>query len=299
MANNAGIYQTIGWKEVMERAGYKIADVPGMNAFEKTIVSVFGKRKIVFARGSPDEKAMLEFVKKSKEYFYGTITPKITGFDDALFKKLGFRRVDDFTIMIDLRNSGEVIWNKLEKKSVRWGVKTGEKNELVFSEAEKEDLQEIYNFYSDTIIRGGHTPESFEFFEAVNDILVPAGLAKIFNVTKDGKIVACSILLLDDDHAILHVTGATDEGYKLQAMPFLYWKMIEFSKSLGKKYFDAGGYDAEAREGEKTWNINKFKLNFGGEIMAQPVYATSWKYVFIRSLMKKFRFIKRLYKKVK
>lgn len=293
------IYQTEEWKKVMISAGYAVVELKEMNAFESTIFTPFGKKKIIFARGSPSKEALLEFIQESKRYFYGTITPKITNYEDSFFKELGFKRRDYYTPMIDLTKTKEEIWGQLEKKSVRWGVKTAEKNNLKFLEIKPGELEEVYKLYSDTVKKGGINPEPLEFIKAVQNDLVPAGLAKIFVVKKDGQILVCAVLLIDDDHNMINITGANEEGYRLQAMPFLYWNLILFSKEIKKHYIDLGGYDKEAKKGEKSYNINKFKENFGGEIWAQPVYATNSKYVVFRNLIKRFRFIKSLYKKAK
>ena len=78
-------------------------------------------------------------------------------------------------------------------------------------------------------------------------------------------------------------------------MPFLYWNMIRYSKSLGLDYLDLGGYDKESKKGEKTYNINKFKERFGGEVKEQPIYATNWKYPFLRGVYKKIKFARSLF----
>ena len=268
-------------------------------AFESRILTPLGKKEIIFARGSLSRDKLSEFKAKANEYFYGTITPKITDYNDKLFLELGFKRYDDHTIMINLSKSEEELWLQLEKKSVRWGVKTAEKNNLVFEEASKEDLKKIHELYSSTGEKGGLKTEPLEFLESVFAILVPANLARIFIVKNQEQIVAGALLLIDSDHTMLHLTGSNEEGYKLQAMPFLYWNLVKFSKSLGKKYFDIGGFDTEAKEGEKTFQINRFKENFGGQLWEQPIYATNSKYTLARSLIKKFRFIKKMYEKVK
>jgi len=293
------IYQTLEWKEAMEASGYKAVDVEGMVVFENNIVSLIGQRKIIFARGTLSNAVLNKFKTKAKEYWYGTITPKITDYDDRIFKKLGFKRFDDHTIMVDLKKDKEELWKDLEKKSIRWGVKTAEKNGLVFEEAQEEDIKDFYKLYKDTADKGGFKAESQEFFEKINKLMVSKGMVKIFVIKKGNEILAGCIMLVDTDHTMLHLTGANDEGYKLQAMPFLYWKVILSSKELGKEFIDLGGFDKEAKSGDKTYNINKFKQRFGGEIVAQPIYATNWRYVFIRKQMHWLRSLKKIYHKEK
>ena len=77
-------------------------------------------------------------------------------------------------------------------------------------------------------------------------------------------------------------------------MPYLYWEMIKYSKKIGKRYFDIGGFNVEAKKGEKTYQINKFKERFNGKLWAQPIYVTNSKYVIARRIVKRFKFVKRI-----
>jgi len=292
------LFQSKEWKEVLKKAGHHPVEIDGMVAFEYTISTPFGKKKILFARGTPPKNSLKEFLHKNKEFFYGKITPKITSFSDNLFKELGFKRFNDHTIMIDLNKTEEELWKGLEKKSARWGVKTAEKHSLVFEEAKEKDLGKVFQLYKKTAKEGGLTPEPITFFKAAYSILTPKNLAKFFIVKKANKLIAAGLLLIDPDCTMVDLTGSSSEGYKLQAMPFLYWNFIKYSKSLGKRYLDLAGYDLDAKSGEKTYQINRFKKRFGGEVWPQPIYSKNLKYPLIRNLMKKFRFLKTAYKRV-
>ena len=91
----------------------------------------------------------------------------------------------------------------------------------------------------------------------------------------------------------MEATAASDEGLKLQAMPYLYWNLIKYSKARGLSNFDMGGYDMEAKKGDKMYNINKFKSRFGGKIVEQPIYSTNWKYPLFRKILKVIKLIKK------
>ena len=161
------IYQTDEWKEAMIAGGYKPVDIFGSDkvvAFENTVKAFFGKRKIIVARGISNHEHLRAFLNISKKYFYGTIAAKVTDYNDDIFKKIGFRRVDDYTILIDLSKTEEELWHNLEKKSARWGAKTAEKNTLVFEEIKDVlDLKDFYSLYKDTAASGGFSGKNFEF----------------------------------------------------------------------------------------------------------------------------------------
>ncbi len=250
-----------------------------------------GKIKILFAEGTPsyeDDDDLLEklenFKLKSEDYFYGLISPSILDTKEEVFLKAGFKKVSNHTVLIDLGLEEEELWKNLEKKSMRWGVKSAEKNKLKFGLASEKDVKDFYKSYLETCKSGGFYAEEKEFVEGLRD----SEISKLFVVKSKGKIVAGGLILIDEryNYSILNLTSASEEGLKLQAMPFLYWEITKYSKSQGLDKFDLGGYDADARRGEKMHNINKFKDRLGGEVVEQPFFATRRRYPWLRKLLK-------------
>ena len=237
------------------------------------------------------------FIRFRSTAFLDTDFPTVTNKGNIVLEKAGFRKVSNYTILINLDKPEKDLWLSLEKKSARWGAKYAERNGLSFEEAGKEDIDEIYALYLKTAEVGGFEAEKREFLEYLRS----SRISRLFVVKQNDKILGGGLLLIDkiNNYSILNLTAVSEEGQKLQTMPFLYWNMIKYSKKLGLSYCDLGGYDNEAGSGDKTYNINKFKENFGGEILEQPIYATNWKYPAIRYLMRRLRFLKGWYKKEK
>ena len=304
------VYQSKEWQEATEKNGKKIFVIKieendeikaQVNAIEQEILTPLGKKKILFCEGTPifenkehGLQILNKFKEESKRYFYGLIRPSVLNQESVLFSNAEYKKVSDSTILIDLQKTEDELWQNLEKKSARWGVKTAEKNNLQFADIKNnEELQYFYNIYLKTAKDGGFKARSYDFLLCLHN----SKIAKFFCIKSKNKIIAGAAILLDNEYNILSLTSATEEGYKMQAMPFLYWNLILYSKKSGKKYFDLGGYDKNAKPGDKIYNINKFKENFNGEIVEQTHFATNWKYPFIRKLMTKMRFIKRLYTK--
>jgi lipid II:glycine glycyltransferase (peptidoglycan interpeptide bridge formation enzyme) len=295
---NAGVYQSKEYLSALNEAGEKIVDVSqGFFCIEKTISLPFlGKKKILEGRGNSSNEDLAKLKKISTEYYYSTVAPCIIGYSDKNFNNAGFKKVENYTILVDLSKNEEELWKAMDKGSIRWGVNSAKKNGLKFGIVENDlILEEFYKMYEETAVSGNFRPEKLEFVKR----LTKTDIAKLFFVKKDGKVVAGGMILIDkyNKYSILDLTSVSEEGMKLQAMPFLYWNLILYSKSIGLNYFDLGGYDKEAKEGEKTWNINKFKERFGGEVKMQPIYASNWKYGFFRAILRRFRFMKGGYKK--
>lgn len=305
---HGSVYQSWDWAESNKVSGKEPIFLTieencelkaGILCFPVKIKTPFGIKTILFAEGTPlfleksaGEKILEVFRTEASRYFYGTIAPTAIDQREDIFSS--YKKVCNNTLIVDLQKPEEELWKNLEKKSARWGVKTAQGNRLQFEECKSQiELKEFYEIYEKKVLKEGFGLKTLRFLK----ILLNSNLVKLFLVKKDNRIIAGGIILLDWDYSILSLTAANEEGYKSQAMSFLYWNLILFSKKADKKYFDMGGYDIEAKIGDKMYSINKYKENFGGFIKEQSIYATNWTYPFVRLLMKKMRFIKKLYKK--
>jgi lipid II:glycine glycyltransferase (peptidoglycan interpeptide bridge formation enzyme) len=303
------VYQSLEWANLKDKCGKKPIFITcfkddalksGIIAFEQTLSTPLGVKKILVSEGTPlytDEDSLHEIINKfkqeSKKYFYGTIVPTIINQKNEVLSKY-MKKASNFTILVDLSRTEEELWKSLEKKSARWGVKTAEKNSLWFLEPQSlDDISEFYSIYKKTASEGGFNPEPIEFLRC----LLNSQSGKIFLVKKGNKIIAGCAILLSYDYNVLNLTASTEEAQRLQAMPFVYWNIVLYSKRTGVRYLDLGGYDKEAKEGGKTYNINKFKERFGGQITEQSIYSSNQKYPLVRKMMKRFKIIKKLYKK--
>lgn len=274
----------------------------GLFAYERTLSTPLGKKNILEVHGDPlfvDTESEVQLLKKFKDhaqrYFYGTVSLSLHSTLHESFIEEKYKKDSNYTSVINLTLSEEELWNALEKKSARWGAKTGSQNGLNFTLATEKDIDRFYTIYQKTAEDGGFTHETIEFIKALAD----TPFSKLFVVHDNDALVAGGLILVDTHRKIatLDLTGATEEGLKLQAMPFLYWELIRYAQKNGMQYFDLGGYDGEAKEGDKTHNINKFKERFGGTITELEVFSTNAWYPTVRGLMRKARVIKKLYKK--
>jgi len=311
---NGGIYQSWKWIELHKKLGRNIKFIierdksgrlnAGLSFIESNLKTPLGTKKILRASGNPlsyNDDTTLSFLKELKNevknYFYCAISPLVILPREDLFNKAGYKIFLNYTILIELNKEKDELWKQLEKKSARWGIKIAEKNSLKFELAEKpEDLEIFYELYTKTTKKGNfHLNEKY-FIDGLKN----TNLSKMFLIKLKNEVLAGGLILLDYNNkiAVLNLTSSSDKGLKLQAMPFLYWNIILYCKSLNFAFFDLGGYDAEAAKDTKEYNINKFKERFGGRIIEQPVFSTNWKYPLLRKSMQKMRFLKKIYKKL-
>jgi len=288
------VYQSKEWAKVCsEGRGWNSHHI-GKNiffTFEK-IFPIIGKKKVLFAEGIEKlEKTSLEELNNLEKILKPLFTIISTTFykEPEIIKKELYK-FSNYTIVLDLKQSEEQLWKNLEKKSIRWGVKKAIKEGInITPVSTKKELRDFYKIYLKTCSKGGFSAESFKFFELINDIMVPKKLASIFIAKKFKKVVSGAIVLNSKDYSVLNLSGTNELGQKTQANLLIYWELIRLLKKSGKRFFDLGGYDKEAKKGKKTYNINKFKERFGGEIVEQSVYSTNWKYPFLRRVFKYYK----------
>jgi lipid II:glycine glycyltransferase (peptidoglycan interpeptide bridge formation enzyme) len=290
---NNSVYQT---KEYLESdSKEKIIEVSkGYYAIERTIKTPMGAKRILEAKGTPNRVDLRLFKKRAKNYFYGTIAGTVVS-KNKEFEEENYYKIVNNTILIDLAKTEEELWKNLEKKSARWGVKTAEKNGLKVEIGKNEEIDEFYKIYAKISKESNFKRESKHKIRKI----ITTNIGELYVIKNGVKVIGGGLILYDieNKYSILDLTGINKEGMKLQAMPLLYWKFIVLSKMKGMEYFDLGGYDSNAKNGSKLYNVNKFKERFGGEIVEQPIYSTNCKYPFIRSLMRWFGFLRKLYRK--
>jgi len=281
------VYQFREWAEVCKKSrGWTSLYIDNLIFFEKDMkLPLLGKKKILFAEGVDIE--LLKNHDKTKTKKYHDILFSTFSYDGKL---KGFYETNMHTITIDLSKPLDELWTSLEKKSIRWGIKKAEAEGVIVKDADSEkELEEFYQMYISTCHQGGLIPEKYEFFSSINDILVPKKLAKILVAKKNGKVVSGAILLISQDYTTLNLTGTNDEGQKSQANVLVYWELIKFSKEIGRKWFDLGGYDVYAKSGEKAYFVNRFKKRWGGQIIRRPIYTHSATYFLALRLARVFR----------
>lgn len=291
------VYQSEEYKRALEAGGKNLIHISDqLFAIEREIkLPVLGVQKILEARGFPSREELKKFKEISMSYFYGTLAPTVMDPQHDLFKNEKYHKISNHTILVDLQKSEEDLWSSMEKKSARWGVKTAMKNDLRCVVPDANDFEAFYDLYAERVKAGGISPEAKESIH----LLALTRVSKLLVVKHGRQVVAGGIILLDKNnkYAILDIATASDKGFELQAMPFLYWRLMINAKEQGLRYFDLGGYDVGAKKGDKLYNINKFKERFGGRVIEQPIYATHGRYVSMRKVLGAFRFMKQWYRK--
>lgn len=195
------------------------------------------------------------------------------------------------TIEIDLKKSVDELWNNVDKDG-RWGVNRARKENLTISFSENSDDEiNFYELYKQTIISNRLIPKDYS--ELKKDI------DKLFLCKKEGKIIAGAAIKIQDKKTILFLNASNPEFLKYQPNNLLYWEIIRWSKENGFAIFDLGGYQLNTEKGSKLYEINKFKLRWGGEIRKYYIYDENPFYILGRKIIRNFPRIKKIREGIK
>jgi len=195
------------------------------------------------------------------------------------------------TILIDVTKPREKLLENLHKDA-RWGVKKSQKENLVVEQTEnKKDIEKFYEIYKDTCKHGGILPKPLEEIKNKNPVF--------FVCKKSNKIIAGAVALIHKNKTELFLNASLHEFQKYQPNNALYWHLIVWTKQKKFKFFDLGGFQLNAKQGDKLYNINKFKQRWGGELKIYKIYSYNPLYIFGRKIIRNSRFAKRVWDKLK
>jgi peptidoglycan pentaglycine glycine transferase (the first glycine) len=155
----------------------------------------------------------------------------------------------------------------------------GRKGVVVRRDCSRLDLSSFYDLLHVTAERDGFRVRSREYFERLYDLLVPAGLAKLFAAEYEGEMIAAAILFRMGRQAT-YVYGASSNQHR-DRMPnhLLQWEMMLWAREKGCNVYDFRGVAREVA-GEPVGplgGLNRFKRGFAAKYVE---YVGEWDLVF-------------------
>ncbi len=157
---------------------------------------------------------------------------------------------------LDLSSSLEQIFRQLHKNSIRRKVQRAEREGLSYEIGRSEQLMdEFYRLLLKTRRRHRLLPQPRVWFKNLLECM--RDKLQIRVARKNGASVA-ALLTLRHGASVVYKYGCSDERFHhLGGMPFLFWKLIEESKTSGVEKLDFGRTDLD-NEG-----LTAFKDKFG------------------------------------
>jgi hypothetical protein len=157
---------------------------------------------------------------------------------------------------LDLTPSLEQIFRDLHKNCIQRRILRAEREQLSYEKGCSEGLlNDFYRLVMITRRRHQLLPQPRAWFRNLVACMSPR--VEIRLVRKDSIPIA-AILTLCHRRTVLYKYGCSDEKFHhLAGMPFLFWKLIEESKTAGVEQIDFGRTDLE------NDGLTRFKDQFG------------------------------------
>ncbi|MDI6640423.1 MAG: GNAT family N-acetyltransferase [Methanocellales archaeon] len=285
------IYHTLEWKNVIEDTfGFRpfylmakndVGDVVGVLPLFEVRSLVFGNRFVslpFFPYGgilSEDYAVSQLLLERAKELVvengakYLELKERYSLPEDVTPSLL--KKVETYTFLLHLERDPQKVWRKLDKSSVRWGIKKAIKSKVAVREgASTSDLKDFYRLFLITRKHRGIPPYPFELYRKIWDLLMSQNLAKLFLAEYKGESIAAIIIYLYNNEIVYAHAGAKRERELLKLQPYhiLLWKSIEHGCQNGFSTFDLHGATKRVSGG----GLFDFKKRWCDEIVGIPYY---------------------------
>ena len=211
----------------------------------------------------------------------------------------GFTRKKQYTIIIDLTQDLDTIWQNMDKKQVRYRINQAQNNGIRIRKNECYD--EFFQMYRSFIQKKG--------IKSIFDVL-GVGSTPFESMKKNGTLfvaeyngeILIGTLCLEDGSRIESLLSASkrldvDSSKKKIiscADRLIDWEIIKYAKEKGFKEYDMGGMwpEEEAAKDIVKQGINNFKLAAGGKVITCYSYQKIYSKIF--NLLSSFYGLKNL-----
>lgn len=154
------------------------------------------------------------------------------------------------TILLNLESPLEDIRKNFQQKW-RNQLNRAEKNNLEVEEGTEEGLYRIFlDLAREMLDRKGFEPGvDYREFQAIQAALPERHKMKIFVCRMLGQPVACTIGTAIGDTGIYLLGATSDSGMQSKGSYLLQWRMIQWLKERGCRWYDLGGISPEGNPG--------------------------------------------------
>lgn len=173
-----------------------------------------------------------------------------------------------YTFVLDLTKSEEDLLKAMHPKT-RYNLKLAQKHGVVIAEDNSSDAFDTYlSLMKNTTQRQGFYAHNETYHRRMWEALHPAGIAKLFTATYQGKILAAWIIFVWKD-TIYYPYGASSRNHReVMAPTLLLWEIARWGKQNGYKKFDLwGALGSNPDEHDPWYGFHRFKQGFNPNLV--------------------------------
>jgi len=180
-----------------------------------------------------------------------------------VISRCGFTYEEHLNYLIDLDKPSQELFQNISK-SGRKAIRRSKKRDIVPQELqERSQLPQYYDLLQQTYARAEVPLADISLFEAVFDILVPKGMAKMLIAHAEDNYAAVSLEIPYKDVIYSWYSGYDHTFRNLYPNDALVWHILKWGSENGYRCFDFGG----AGHPDEPYGARDFKAKFGGRLV--------------------------------
>jgi lauroyl/myristoyl acyltransferase len=195
------------------------------------------------------------------------LTPSLYGgarLQSSPLLMVGFENTSIGTWVVDLNASQADIRARYIRDSLRQMRKLAETSYSLREASGDEDLRSFYELHLKTYNRSDGMPDPYGYYRLIFERLLPAGLARMLFLERDGRLIAAQLSAFYKRGAIF-LSGASADDKIGGENRVLFDNQIMTARDRRCLYYETGEfYNGLDR---KEYGISEFKRSFGAELV--------------------------------
>jgi len=170
------------------------------------------------------------------------------------------------TVLVDLQPAPEVLLERMKQKT-RYNIRLAERKGVTVRPATLDDLDLLYQMYTETAVRDGFVIREREYYHAVWRIFLQAGMVEPLIAEVDNQPVAGVVIFRFAGQAY-YLHGMSRPLHR-EKMPnyLLQWEAMLRAREAGCTVYDLWGAPDEFQISDPLWGVYRFKEGLGGRLV--------------------------------
>ncbi|MEX2162051.1 MAG: peptidoglycan bridge formation glycyltransferase FemA/FemB family protein [Anaerolineales bacterium] len=166
------------------------------------------------------------------------------------------------TMVIDLRQTEEQLLAAMKQKT-RYNVRLAERKGVLVRRGSSADFPLLYRMYAETSVRDGFVIRSEEYYRAVWESFLSAGMLVPLIAEAEGQPAAGLMLFIFGGQS-WYLYGMS-RNFAREWMPnyLLQWEAIKASQAAGCHVYDLWGAPDVFNDSDPMWGVFRFKQGLG------------------------------------
>jgi lipid II:glycine glycyltransferase (peptidoglycan interpeptide bridge formation enzyme) len=177
------------------------------------------------------------------------------------------------TFWLDLRPGENQLLDTMKSKT-RYNIRLSGRKGIQIRLGDQSDLDDLYEMYADTSVRGGFTIRGREYYLSLWEIFMDPGrktetdpMAQPIIAEYENTPVAGAVFFQFGKRAwYIHGMSLADHSEKMPTY-LIQWEGIRWAQSIGCRIYDMWGAPDQFDESDSMWGVFRFKNGFGGEVI--------------------------------